>query len=525
MDTILLNSNHEIPNICFGSYGVTEKILDNVINYGFNFIDTAHYYKNHSIIQKVLYKNNKKIFICTKLWINQLNKTDILKNCKLFLQELDIPSLDLLLIHWPINEHSEFIIENIWPELENLVELKLVKSIGVSNFGILDLQKLLSICKIKPAVNQILVNPYNTNETLVNFCRTNNIVVMAYSPFGEDKKIFDDDIINSIANKYNVSTSSIVIKWLMEQNIIPIVYTSSINHLIEYFDKENYPLAIEDKNIINTLNENLTKMPNWVFGIFNMNHYYKYNTNKYQIILQEGKLNTEKIFTTDRGFLEKCKMEITQRSGYLVCDSVYNNDDIDIFLENVNLCKTNISSLYFIHHLEKIYKYIDNLLILTIIEHILGNDCKISLFKYIINKPNSEPLIIHRDYPFFENPNGVNCINSDVIPSIHCIICLNDFTSNNGSTCILPRSYRNKEKPEFISNTIFAKKGSVIIGRGDNWHTNNINTSEKDSIRMVIEFVPSNTKRHSLYNNCLSKKSDLFNIDKITPKLYKLLVK
>lgn len=69
-----------------------------------------------------------------------------------------------------------------------------------------------------------------------------------------------------------------------------------------------------------------------------------------------------------------------------------------------------------------------------------------------------------------------------------------------------------------------AKKGSVIIGRGDNWHTNNINTSEKDSIRMVIEFVPSNTKRHSLYNNCLSEKSNLFNIDKITNKLYKLLV-
>lgn len=526
INNVLLNNNQKIPNICFGTFGISENNLNNTLDWGFNFIDTASYYNNHKIIKTVLNKKNKnknKIYICTKLWINQLDKHNILNNCRLFLKEMDITVLDLLLIHWPIKEKSEFIIEDIWYELEKLVKLKLVKSIGVSNFGILDLQRLLHICTIKPAVNQILVNPYNTNETLVRFCQDNDITVMAYSPFGSDKKIFTENKIKSLANKYNVPVSSIILRWFIDNKIIPIPYTSSINHLKEYLDFNKFTLNENDKTIISSYNKNLTKIPSLVFGLFNIKHYYKYNTDKYKILLHN--LNPQTIFTTDKGFLDKCKDTITNGDGYIVCDSVYSNEELNEIVEIYNSGGFNLLSFLLPYNLDKITKYLDNLLILTIIEYILGYDCKISIFKYVINTPLSEHIKVHRDHPVYEEPDLVHNINSNLPTSIHCIICLNDFQLNNGSTCILPKSYRTKEKPQHIDNIILAKKGSVIIGRGDNWHSNSINTSDKNSMRLVVEFVPSTTNRYPIFKDFLTKNLHRIDFDKISFKLLRLLAK
>ena len=187
----------ELRDVTYGLGTGTKAFNNKMMKYAFEkkvkLIDCGNLYPTQRNIVgpviKELTKDGKfdreSVFIVSKLWVNELGKVRkfdyenwdnlIETNCKKALNQLGISYLDALLIHWPLNEDKdniteEFIIEEIWPQMEQLVHKKLVKYIGVSNFGLIEIHKLLNICTIRPYINQLEINPYQTNQVVSQFC-------------------------------------------------------------------------------------------------------------------------------------------------------------------------------------------------------------------------------------------------------------------------------------------------------------------------------------------------------------------
>lgn len=189
-----LNSGYSIPAIGYGTglliEGCEAAVLK-AIEAGYRHIDTARFYENEHLIGNVVSSlvSSKKIqrselFLTTKVW-NSL-ESDAETDLRASLKALQTDYVDLRLIHWPFGKIDEnYVIKQhplhvYWKQLENCVEKGLVRSIGVSNFNCQALCDLLSFAKIKPAVNQIEVHPYLSQDRLVKFCQKQTIHVNSY---------------------------------------------------------------------------------------------------------------------------------------------------------------------------------------------------------------------------------------------------------------------------------------------------------------------------------------------------------
>ncbi|KAM9991522.1 hypothetical protein ACTFIZ_004926 [Dictyostelium cf. discoideum] len=142
--------------------------------------------------------------------------------------------------------------------MEKLVELGLVKSIGVSNFNVQNLIDLLTFAKIKPVVNQVEIHPYLTQLKLQEFCDKHDILLTAYSPLGQGKcNILNNEILKSIANKYNKPIANVIFKWLNQRGIATIPKSGNHSRIIENFNIFDFQLSNDDIEKINSLNSNI----------------------------------------------------------------------------------------------------------------------------------------------------------------------------------------------------------------------------------------------------------------------------
>ena len=269
-----------------GTKAFNMKMMNHAFDNGVKLIDCANLYPTQrNIVGPVIKRrieintfDRESVFIISKLWTNQLGKIRkfdyenwdncIERNCKKALNELNVKKLDALLIHWPLNEEEkdgiteEFIIEEIWPQMEQLVKKGLVRYIGVSNFGLVELHKLLNVCTIRPYINELEINPYQTNKEVSNFCLNNNIHVIASSHFAfgwKDNhfKLFEEAALKQVAEKHKISPACVIVKWLMEQDIIPIPGTSNPEHWDEYAKLDGIVLEQDDILRIESLHKKL----------------------------------------------------------------------------------------------------------------------------------------------------------------------------------------------------------------------------------------------------------------------------
>jgi aldehyde reductase len=185
---------------------VAQAVKD-AIDAGYRHIDGAHVYQNeHEVGEGVNAKINEGVvkredlFITSKLWNNFHDPNEVRAACEYTLKQLQLSYLDLYLIHWPIGYQksdqlfpvdsngkrlaSNFDILDTWKAMEKLVDEGLVKSIGISNFNIRQVNKIFDNARIKPVTNQIEVHPYLLNNKLREHCKSKNIIITAYSPLG-----------------------------------------------------------------------------------------------------------------------------------------------------------------------------------------------------------------------------------------------------------------------------------------------------------------------------------------------------
>ena len=259
--TITLNNGLQIPRIGFGTYQIRKKLeLENIMKIayetGYRLFDTASAYGNEKIIGDAIKKlkiPRKEIFISTKIYEGDMTYERAKNSIDLSLRKLQSDYIDMVLIHWPEVQKSEDRIA-VWRAMEESVEEKKVRMIGVSNFCKKHLEHILNNCKIKPVVNQIECNPVYYDEETIKFCEENNIIIQAYCPLAEwNPKLIQNDIIVNIAKTKNKSVSQIILRWILQKNMIPLPKSRHEECIKENFDLNGFSLTNEETKDIDTL--------------------------------------------------------------------------------------------------------------------------------------------------------------------------------------------------------------------------------------------------------------------------------
>ena len=253
----VLSNGIKMPSIGFGTYKSgsdeeTAKIIKNALNLGYKMIDTASFYNNEVGIGNGIKESGidrKDIFIVTKLWNDDHGYDKTIEAFNNSLKRLQIEYLDLYLIHWPNKLNAE-----TWRAFEDLYKAGKVKAIGVCNFKIGHLEELKKTAKIMPMVNQVEIHPFSTKNNIINYCKDNNIKVVAWSPISRGR-VLSNDLMIDLSQKYKKSIVQIVLRWHMQKGVIPIPKSSNENRIKENMDIFDFEISSEDMKAIDSLDE------------------------------------------------------------------------------------------------------------------------------------------------------------------------------------------------------------------------------------------------------------------------------
>ena len=254
---MLLSNGVKIPSIGFGTYKSgddeeTAKIIKNALNLGYKMIDTASFYNNEVGIGNGIKESGidrKDIFIVTKLWNDDHGYDNTIEAFNKSLNNLQVDYIDLYLIHWPNKLNAE-----TWRAFEHLYETGKVKAIGVCNFKVEHLEELKKTAKIMPMVNQVEIHPFSTKNNIINYCKDNNIKVVAWSPISRGR-VLSNDLMIDLSQKYKKSIVQIVQRWHMQKGVIPIPKSSNENRIKENIDIFDFEISSEDMKAIDSLDE------------------------------------------------------------------------------------------------------------------------------------------------------------------------------------------------------------------------------------------------------------------------------
>ena len=258
MKNVTLNNGIQMPVLGFGVYQITdpaecEQAVYDALMAGYRLIDTAAAYKNEEAVGKAVIKSGiprDELFITTKLWIQDAGYDSTKRAFEESLKRLQTDYLDLYLIHQPFGD-----IYSSWRAMEDLYNEGKIRAIGVSNFLPDRLLDLILHNKITPAVNQVETHPFLQQIENAEFMKENNVQIESWAPFAEGKNnIFQNEILLSIAGKYNKSVAQTILRWLTQRDIVVIPKSVRKERIIENFDIFDFELSKEDMEKIATLN-------------------------------------------------------------------------------------------------------------------------------------------------------------------------------------------------------------------------------------------------------------------------------
>jgi 2,5-diketo-D-gluconate reductase A len=258
--TITLNNGVTIPQLGFGVFQIepenTRAATLAALEVGYRHIDTAEMYGNEKQVGEAVRDSGLdrgEIFVTSKLNNGYHDPDDAAKAFQKTLDTLDIGYLDLFLIHWPLPGVGDFV--ETWKAMERMYEGGQVRAIGVSNFKQHHLDRLLGATTVVPAVNQIEIHPYLTQDDLRQYDREHQIETEAWSPIAQGK-VLKDPVLVRIAERVGRSTAQVTLRWHIQRG--DIVFPKSVNRdrMQENFELFDFELSDADISDITALNRN-----------------------------------------------------------------------------------------------------------------------------------------------------------------------------------------------------------------------------------------------------------------------------
>ena len=262
-----LNNGVKIPVVGLGVFRMnnekeTYNSVRKAIELGYRHIDTAMIYENESFVGKAIREsgvNREDIFVTTKLWNEDIVNGNAQKAFEASLKKLGLDYVDLYLVHWPIKDKYV----SVWKEMEKIAQTGKARAVGVSNYLETHLQEIIDLHSLVPAVNQIELHPYLSQQPLVSFCTQHNIKVESWSPFCAKKNnLLDESILKDLGKKYKKSAAQIVLRWNIDRGLIVIPKSSNPSRQAENLDVFDFKLSTEDVELINSLNKDERVGPN-----------------------------------------------------------------------------------------------------------------------------------------------------------------------------------------------------------------------------------------------------------------------
>ena len=256
-----LNNGVEIPYLGFGTLRSKddEETVNAVrwaIEAGYRHIDTAGAYGNEKSVGLGIRQSGidrKKIFVTTKLRLEDMFPGEQIKGFENSLKLLQLDYVDLYLIHWPIAGKTLA----AWKDLEKIYESGRARVIGVCNFAEHHFVELLRSTKIIPALNQIELHPHLSLQPLTAYCEKQGIAVEAWSPLGGDGgKLLGDLVLKKIAEKHGKSTAQVILRWDLLRGIITIPKSTHQVRIKEDANLYDFELSANDMKVINDLDKN-----------------------------------------------------------------------------------------------------------------------------------------------------------------------------------------------------------------------------------------------------------------------------
>ena len=258
---IVLNNGVTMPPIGDGVFRMTdleecENAVVQAVKTGYRLIDTAAAYENETAVGKAIKRvtteglvSRKDLFVTTKLWITDTTYEKAKEGFKRSLDRLDLEYVDLYLIHQPYNDYY-----GAWRALEELYEDGKVKSIGVDNFTQDRMADFLFFNKVKPAVNMIECNTYFQREDERKYLNEQNILMQAWAPLAAGtEELFTNEILCRIAQNHRKSVAQIILRWLVQREIVPVVKSANPFRMKENLDIFDFDLSEKEMKQIASL--------------------------------------------------------------------------------------------------------------------------------------------------------------------------------------------------------------------------------------------------------------------------------
>jgi len=518
--------------------GPSFEALDCALKCGIRFFDTSTLYSpgDFDRLNECLQSNQVKrseVHISLKLWLSAFEKNrqfdydpfkfSIKENIKAYLLSVNLDYLDSVVIHWPLKVDAEgfpeeFIVEEIWPQLELLVASGIVKEIGVSNFNIIELQRLLAIAKVHPFANQIEFSPFAFNIELKKFCLDHNIRVVGHSPFNYGWKnnqppLLKNKIIENICYKYQKTSAQIILAWACSHGVTPIPGSKNLKHIEEIAQAPLIKLTDIEIQEINQLNEEAYCYSE-IGDFFKQIQYLKLNIPniEVQILGEDGKYTSTYLY--DINFVRKIKTALTHGPGFVIIPNIFNKltQQLSTDLESKQTLTLGRWNGYgpnnkdsILNSGESVLRLIDDPLISLLTQSLLGWDCKLDNLALSTSRvaPNNDSLGPHQDSPFEQNP-GCPLPPQEYPLVLQTIFTIDDFTNENGPLFVIPGSHQKKQRVNLPwggnipkgstpqnAVKVIVPKGTAILAVGHIWHGATSNMTNKTRRGFLIEFVSS----------------------------------
>lgn len=284
MKTIRLNTNNDIPVVGLGTWKSETGFAYNAVRWaikaGYQHIDTAPVYGNQMEIGQALKDavnegdiKRENLFITSKLWNDAHAKEDVLPALRETLEELKLDYLDLFLMHWPVAQDKtskelvslkETPLEETWEQMESALDAGLVKSIGVSNFGLKTLREFLPKVRHIPSMNQVENHPFLQQRELVDFCKNHNIAVTAYAPLGsndrsadmkgeDEPSLLENAVVKEIAERIDATPAQVLLAFQLTRGLIVIPKSVNFARIQENLAAQSIVLDADDMKKLSSL--------------------------------------------------------------------------------------------------------------------------------------------------------------------------------------------------------------------------------------------------------------------------------